>query len=132
MKISHTKKIFLSIFLLYGLLQTTLVYAQSPTVATTTCSNNFTTVVDIIEFVKCVISGALIPLLFAVAVGVFIWGVIQYLRNTTDPKKREEGRSFMIYGIVSLFVMISIWGLVGFLGNTFGVSTTFVPSLPQE
>jgi hypothetical protein len=65
-------------------------------------------------------------------VGVFIWGVIQYLRNTTDPKKREEGRSFMIYGIVSLFVMISIWGLVGFLGNTFGVSTTFVPSLPQE
>lgn len=132
MKISHTKKIFLSIFLLWGLLQTTLVYAQSPTVATTTCSNNFTTVVDIIEFVKCVISGALIPLLFAVAVGVFIWGVIQYLRNSADSKKREEGRSFMIYGIVSLFVMISIWGLVGFLGNTFGISTDFVPNLPQD
>ncbi len=129
---SHFKKIY-SVFILLGIFfyVPTITYAQGTT-ASITCSNNFNTVVDIIEYAKCIISGALIPLLFAVAIGVFIWGVIQYLKNTTDPKKREEGRNFMIYGIVSLFVMISIWGLVGFLVNTFGVSTEFVPSLPQE
>lgn len=110
-------------------MNTSVAHAQY---VTTSCSNAFSNLVDIIEYAKCVISGALIPLLFAVAVGVFIWGVIQYLRNSSDSKKREEGRSFMIYGIVSLFVMISIWGLVGFLGNTFGISTDFVPNLPQD
>ena len=46
-------------------------------------------------------------------------GIVQYIKNAADSKKREEGRNFMVYGVVSIFVIVSMWGLVGFLRNTF-------------
>ncbi len=95
------------------------------------CSTNFVTVLDILLFLKCVITVSIIPLLFAIAISVFIFGVIKYIRNAEDSKKREEGRNFMIYGIVSIFVIVSMWGLVGFLRNTFfpnSAGQIFIPA----
>ncbi len=95
------------------------------------CPTKFVTVLDILLFLKCIISVSIIPLLFAIAISVFVWGIIKYIRNAEDSKKREEGRNFMIYGIVSIFVIVSMWGLVGFLRNTFfpnSAGQIFIPA----
>ena len=44
----------------------------------------------------------------------------------------KEARNVMIYGIIGLFVMVAVWGLVNVLINTFGLSTSVpqVPGLP--
>ncbi len=99
-----------------------------------TCPTSFVTVLDILLFFKCIITVSIIPLLFAIAIGVFVWGIVQYIKNAADSKKREEGRNFMIYGVVSIFVIVSMWGLVGFLRNTFfgGTGAVFLPRTPQQ
>lgn len=65
----------------------------------------------------------LIPIVFALAMLYFFWGLAQYILNSGDSGKQEEGRNKMIWGIVALFVMSAVWGLVNFLGTAVGVQS---------
>jgi hypothetical protein len=79
------------------------------------------TVGGILQFLTNLISSTVIPLLFAVAIVVFIWGVIQYITAAGDTEKRNEGLQYIIWGLVGIFVMTAVWGLVSILTETFGV-----------
>lgn len=69
-----------------------------------------------------------IPLLVGVALIMFIYGIIIYVINADSDDKRKEGTKSMLMGIIGLFVMISVWGLVKVLGSTFGLDNT-IPQL---
>ncbi len=64
-------------------------------------------------------------LLFPIAVGVallvFIWGMIQFIAKAGSEEERSAGRQRMIWGVVALFAIVSIWGLVGFVSETFDI-----------
>lgn len=77
------------------------------------------------EFV-CVVTNnilsPLIPILITIALIVFLWGVARYvIKGADDEKEREQGKQIMIYGIIGLFVMVSVWGLVAIVSNTFNL-----------
>jgi hypothetical protein len=57
----------------------------------------------------------------ALAVLYFMWGVLTFIRSGDNESAREKGRSMIIYGIIGLAVMFSVWGLVNILINTFHV-----------
>jgi hypothetical protein len=78
------------------------------------------------------ILGAVVPLLITVALIVFIWGLILYLTKIGTEDK-QKGIQIMLWGIVALFVMSSVWGLVALLQNTFSVQRNepFVPRAPD-
>ena len=61
----------------------------------------------------------LFPILTALAVIVFLWGVLKYIKASDNPEKRTEGRNLMVYGIIAIFVMVSLWGLINIIVNTF-------------
>ncbi|MCC7160389.1 hypothetical protein IT399_01525 [Candidatus Nomurabacteria bacterium] len=86
-----------------------------------------------IAYITCTINGTIIPLIFALATLMFIWGAVNFfIINADDESKRTQGKQFMIWGIVSLAVMLSVWGLVNILGATFGVPTDFLPTVPKK
>ncbi len=93
------------------------------------CSDNVENISDLLNLTGCIIRSALIPLLITLSVIIFIIGIIKYIAGADDSAKREDGSKFMLYGIVALFVMISIWGLVGILQGTFGLGNTIL--IPQ-
>lgn len=62
-----------------------------------------------------------IPLVLALAVLYFFWGLGMFILNQGSEDKRKEGRDIMIYGIIALFVMVSVWGLIRLLQETFQV-----------
>lgn len=86
---------------------------------------------NIINFFTCSITNSIIPLLFTLAVAGFIYGIVQFFLNPDNEENRKKGKSFMIWGIVALFVMISVWGLVAVIGNTFGIGTV-IPQLKTK
>ncbi|MDD5165513.1 MAG: hypothetical protein PHG25_03205 [Candidatus Pacebacteria bacterium] len=60
----------------------------------------------------------LILLMFAVAIIVFVWGVVQMMMNGDDSDARTKGRNHMLAGIVGITIMISAWGIIYFISNT--------------
>ncbi len=65
--------------------------------------------------------GAATPIVVALALVYFFWGLGQFIFNSSDEAKRKEAISIMIYGIIALFVMVSIWGIINVLQTTFNV-----------
>lgn len=72
---------------------------------------------------------SIVPLLFALATVGFIWGIIQYFINPENEEKRSQGKSYMLWGLIGLFVMVSIWGLVAVFSNTVGINNKLI--VPQ-
>lgn len=81
------------------------------------------------------INNVAVPLIFAVAFIVFIWGVFQYfIAGGHDEEKRETGKSLMLWGIIGFFIMVSVWGLVNILRGTFSFDNRidYGQQLPQS
>ncbi len=75
------------------------------------------------------ILGKVLPIIIAIAVIWFIYNVFMYA-IVGDEEKKALAKNNMIWGIVALFVMVSVWGLVNILGGTLGLKVT-PPPLPQ-
>jgi uncharacterized membrane protein YidH (DUF202 family) len=76
------------------------------------------------------IINALMPFIVALAVLYFIWGVFQYVANAGDEEARKAGQSKMIYGVIGIFVMVSVWGLVNLLQGSFATNKTVINPTP--
>lgn len=78
------------------------------------------------------INRTLVPLIFTIAFIVFIWGVYQFfIGSNGNEEKRKEGRSFILYGFIGFFVMISVWGIVNLLVGTFGFRNSSYDNRPE-
>jgi hypothetical protein len=75
---------------------------------------------------------ATLPVLFGLAMLAFIWGLVKFIsRVGGDEKAVTEGKSFMIWSVIALFVLVSIWGILQFFYGGFGFSRPFgLPFLP--
>ncbi len=57
----------------------------------------------------------------ALALLFFFWGLAQFILKSGDAASHEEGKNKMVWGVIALFVMVSIWGIVGFIQSELGV-----------
>lgn len=70
-----------------------------------------------------VFNTVVIPLIFTLAFAVFVWGVIDYFfLHGSEESKREEGRQFILWGIIGMVVLFSVWGFVNILLSTLGIA----------
>ncbi len=75
----------------------------------------------------------LIPIIGAASLWIFFWGLGRFIKNSGDEKAITEGKDLMIWGIVGLFVMVSVYGLVNLLyGSVFGGAISGLPLLPTR
>lgn len=84
------------------------------------CTGGFGAFSDITELIECNINGFVIPLIFSIALVGFFFGVTRFVvgNNAGNEKTTKQGRQFMIWGILAIFVMVSIWGILLTLINT--------------
>ena len=62
-----------------------------------------------------------IPTLIAMAVVFFLWSVFKYINSGDNEETRTQARALMVYGIIAIFVMVSLWGFVELLSGTFNL-----------
>ncbi len=87
---------------------------------------------DLIQFInrmQAIGTIAIIPFLFAIAIFIILLGIVNYIRQGDNEEKRAEARAFVIWGVISIFIMLSIWGFVSILVNSFKVTNT-IPTIP--
>ena len=68
-------------------------------------------------------NNTLIPLIFILATLIFLWGMVLYVAKGHDPAEQKKAKSLMLWGIIGLFVMIAVWGLVNVIATTTGIGT---------
>lgn len=85
---------------------------------------------DVFCYATRIINDSVIPLIFAVGAVFFVWGAVKFfIIDAGEEAKRAQGRQFMIWGIITFAVMLSVWGLAGILTKTFGVESSTLPQV---
>jgi len=69
------------------------------------------TIIDIVNMI--------IPVLVTLALIGFLWGMAQTILHSDSEEARKNGRKVAVYGILALFVMLSLWGILQMAYNTF-------------
>jgi len=100
-------------------------------VAEAASSNSITDLSSFIKFLSDILVKGIIPLLVGLAVAAFIYGIIQYFLNPDNEEKKKAGKSYLLWGIISLFIMVSFWGIVNILKNTFTDDAGYKVQMPQ-
>ncbi len=80
-----------------------------------------TTAFSILAVIRNIMN-IVIPLLITGALIFFIWGVIQYI-TAKDADAKEKGKKVLVQGVLGLFIIVSVWGLIGIIQSTFGVGS---------
>ncbi|MDO8505184.1 MAG: hypothetical protein Q7S48_01215 [bacterium] len=81
--------------------------------------------------------GGLINPLIAVLVGmaliVFFWGLARFIfRVGGDEKAVDDGKRIMKWGLLALFVMLSVWGIISFFQRELNLPTDGSSTLPNS
>ena len=92
------------------------------------------TLIDLLGKIQSILN-SLIPFIIGLAVFVIIWGIFNYVAHAAEEEKRAEARQYIVWGVIGVFFMVSIWGFVAILINTFGVDSAIdigkIPKVPE-
>jgi ABC-type Fe3+-siderophore transport system permease subunit len=107
-----------------------LVTLATPLVAFAAINN----ISDLGSFIINLINNVIVPVLFAVAFIVFLWGVFDtFILGAGSEETKARGQNLMLWGLIGFFVMVSIWGLVNILTGTISFGNNTGPSqVPQS
>ena len=89
------------------------------------------TIDSVLDEVESILPG-IIQVLILLATVVFLLGIITYITAGGDEKKLSEGKKYMLWGIVGVFVMVAMWGIVMLIVNTFNLGGGQIPIGPGE
>ena len=81
---------------------------------------SYSSLKNLVAYFICLINKFLVPILGTLALIFFIWGIVQYVINADNEEARAEGKKVIIWGIIGLFSMVGVWGLVNLLISTLG------------
>jgi len=87
---------------------------------------------DIVDIFVDIINVA-IPVVAGLALMVFLWGLVKFIfRIEGDTKSIEEGKKLMVWGLIALFVMVSLEGILLFISGDLGLDMPGIaPFLPE-
>ena len=63
------------------------------------------------NFVTFIINPAIL-VIFTAGFFLFVWGLVQFIMNLDKGSENEEGKKHMLWGVVGMFVMASVYCIV--------------------
>ena len=103
------------------LLYTNTAYAQSNT-------GTFVPVATFVGKVDQLLINPLIVLMFGCALAYFLYGTVEFIMKAGNPAEREVGKSHMMWGLVGMLIMFSVFTILHLIERTFGLTPN--PNIP--
>ncbi|MEX1027106.1 MAG: hypothetical protein WD049_03730 [Candidatus Paceibacterota bacterium] len=79
------------------------------------------TVTELLDRINATILNPIILLLFTLATVLFAWGIVTFIASEEGGEAREQGKKNIVYGLVGLFIMISVYGIIRIIAVTFDI-----------
>jgi hypothetical protein len=84
-------------------------------------NQNYSGVLGLLALARTLVVQA-VPFLIGVALLAFFWFLVEFIwKGRESGDAQEQGKKGMLYSIIAIFVMVSIWGIIGFMGNVLGI-----------
>lgn len=74
-------------------------------------SSNGTTFASFVAQIIGVIN-TIIPVLITIALLIFFIGLVRYIIDAEDAHAHAQGGKFILWGLVAMFVLLSLWGIL--------------------
>jgi hypothetical protein len=92
---------------------------------------------DYVNSFSELIGNTVTNLLLTVAVAAFFWSIVTFMWNRSkgNVDATEDAKNKLLWSIIGLFVMFSIWGIITFLQDGLGIkdkNTVKVPSIESS
>ena len=75
------------------------------------------------NFITYIINPAML-LLFACGFFVFMWGLVEFMWGLNQGEASNNGKSHMIWGVVGMVIMASVYSIIGIIDSTFSLNAT--------
>lgn len=107
----------------------TTTFAQ--TTGVTKVTSGLNDVGNIVNTLTRSVVTSLATLFATLAMVAFFFGIVQFIWGSRegDATKAKNGKNFMLWGLVALFVMFSVWGIITYVQQIFGITQTTI-SIP--
>lgn len=91
----------------------------------TLASSNFSGIImQAVGLVKLVI-----PILMGLATLVFVWGLAKFILNSGSASEVQAGRNYIFWGLIALFCLLSVSGIISFIQYQFGFDSLTVTGI---
>ncbi|MBP9668892.1 MAG: hypothetical protein KBE09_01225 [Candidatus Pacebacteria bacterium] len=77
---------------------------------------------NLMDRIVTIIIDPLILLIFSVGFVVFLWGLVEFMRDVESESAREKGKQHMLWGLVGMFIMIAVQGILAIALDTFDIN----------
>ena len=61
-----------------------------------------------------------IYVVFSLGLLIFVYGIVEFLVALSKGADTKEGKWHMLWGVVGMFIMVSVFGIIHLLNSTFG------------
>jgi uncharacterized membrane protein YidH (DUF202 family) len=89
--------------------------------------NNSVVGASIIDKIVEIIINPILVLLFAAGLVMFMWGLLQFMRNVENAAEHSEGKQHMLWGLIGMFIMVAVQGIIGLVVDTLDIRTSQTP-----
>ena len=74
--------------------------------------------VEVIGRINSVIINPIIVFLFAAALLIFLWGIVEFIGGIESEEKRSTGKRHIFWGIIGMFIMFAVWAIIRIISGT--------------
>jgi hypothetical protein len=84
--------------------------------------------VTFVERVTEIFVNPILALIFTLALLYFLWGVFIFIANSEQDSARETGKQHMLWGIIGMTIMVSVFGILRIGLETFDIGPADIPA----
>ncbi|HWO07127.1 MAG TPA: hypothetical protein VNM40_00930 [Candidatus Paceibacterota bacterium] len=74
----------------------------------------------------------IIAVIFTLGLLMFFVGIVEFLWQIKDGKTEGDGRKHMVWGLVGMLIMVSVYGIINLIINTFDLDDAIDTSRAQN
>lgn len=119
-----------SVFLVLSLFIPSFAFAADPNCAEV--ASGAKNIGHLFTIALCMLDGTVIPFLVGIGLVIFLAGVIRFVGAGDNEEKRQGGRDLMVFGLIALFVMVSVWAFVNLISQSIFGTDAKIQSLPAK
>lgn len=62
--------------------------------------------------------------LFTLGLFLFIWEIVEFLWGVKNGEASQKGKDHMVYGLLGMLIMVSVYGIIALIVNSFGLDVS--------